>query len=308
MPQLRKDPITGRWVIIAAERAKRPEDFQLARDEMTDAHCPFCAGQESKTPPEIFAIREGAGGPNKPGWSVRVVPNITPILRVEGRLERHGKGMYDLMNGIGAHEVVIETPEHIAHISDLPAEQIKKVIDCYIYRTQDLEKDIRLKYVLIFKNYGHAAGSMSFKHSRSQLIATPINPKLVKEELVGAKRYFDYKERCIYCDMIKYELESQKRIILEVDGFVAIAPYASRFPFEIWILPKEHSCDFPKLPEYQRLDLARTLKTVMMKLKKALGDPPYNYVIHTAPLRLGSKPGYWKTIEDDYHWHIEIIP
>lgn len=308
MPQLRRDPITGRWVIIAAERAKRPEDFLSKHEDMVDVDCPFCAGKEQKTPPEIFAIRAHGTKPNHPGWSVRVVPSISPILRIEGRLNRHGRGMYDLMNGVGAHEIIIETPEHISHMGDLPAEQIKMVIDTYIQRVNDLEKDVRLKYVLIFKNYGAVAGSTMFRHSRSQLIATPVNPKLVKEELAGAKKYFDYKERCVFCDMLKQEFDAQDRIILEMDGFVAIAPFASRFPFEVWILPKEHSCDFPRLSDTARTDLARALKLTLAKLKTALGDPPYNYIIHTAPFKTGRKTGYWRTIEEDYHWHIEIIP
>ncbi len=308
MPQLRKDPITGRWVIIAAERAKRPEDFIVAHEEVKETECPFCAGHENETPPEIYTIRDPASKPNHSGWNVRVVPSIAPILRVEGRIDRRGKGMYDLMNGIGAHEIILETPEHIAHMADLSPEQIKRVLDTYVYRMNDLERDMRLKYVLIFKNYGLAAGATMFKHSRSQLIATPINPKLVKEELIGAKRYFDYKDRCIYCDIIKQELDAQSRVILDVDGFVVLAPFASRFPFEAWVLPKEHSCDFPKISDSRRGDLARVLKTTLAKLKKALGDPPYNYVLHTAPFRMGSKTGYWKTIEEDYHWHIEIIP
>lgn len=308
MPQLRKDPVTGRWVIIAAERAKRPEDFLTKQEQMVDDGCPFCQGRESKTPLEIFAIRDEGTKSNQPGWSVRVVPSIAPILRIEGKLNRHGKGLYDLMTGVGAHEIIIETPQHIAHLSELPPEQIKRVIDAYIHRITDLEKDTRFKYVLIFKNYGDIAGSSMYRHSRSQLMATPVNPKLVKEELAGAKRYFDYKERCVFCDILKQELDVQDRIILEMDSFVAIAPFASRFPFEIWILPKEHSCDFPRLADASRIDLARILKVTLAKLKMALGDPPYNYIIHTAPFRVGRKAGYWRTIEEDYHWHIEIIP
>jgi UDPglucose--hexose-1-phosphate uridylyltransferase len=308
MPQLRRDPITGRWVIIAAERAKRPEDFLTKQEPMVDNGCPFCKGAEDKTPPEIFAIRTPGTKPNQPGWDVRVVPSIAPILRIEGRLNRHGKGMYDFMNGVGAHEVILETPEHIANMADLSPEQIKKVIDAYIYRINDLQKDPRFKYTLVFKNYGHAAGSTMYRHARSQLIATPVNPKLVKEELAGSKKYFDYKNRCIFCDMLRQESDSQERVVLEMEDFVAIAPYASRFPFETWILPKEHSCDFQKLPEDKRIDLARVLKIILAKIKAALGDPPYNYIIHTAPFRIGRKAGYWRTIEEDYHWHIEIIP
>jgi UDPglucose--hexose-1-phosphate uridylyltransferase len=308
MPQLRRDPITGRWVIIAAERAKRPEDFLTSQEKMIDTDCPFCEGREADTPGEIYAIRQTGTKPNQPGWTVRVVPSIAPILRIEGNLNRRGKGIYDLMNGVGAHEVVVETPRHIAHISELEPEQIKKAIDAYIYRVTDLGKDPRFKYVLIFKNYGIAAGSTMYKHSRSHLIATPVNPKLVKEELAGAKKYFEYKDRCIYCDTLRQELDKQDRIVLDIDGFVAIAPFASRFPFETWILPKQHSCDFTKTPESLRLDLAKVLKLTLGKLKASLGDPPYNFVIHTAPFRTGKKAGYWKTIEDDYHWHIEIIP
>ncbi|MCX5716581.1 MAG: galactose-1-phosphate uridylyltransferase [Candidatus Omnitrophica bacterium] len=308
MPQLRRDPITGRWVIIAAERAKRPEDFLISQGKIVDTECPFCEGKESNTPPEIYALRQPGTKPNQPGWAVRVVPSISPILRIEGTLNRHGKGIYDLMNGVGAHEVVVETQTHTAHMADLEPEQIKKVIDTYIYRVSDLEKDPRFKYVLIFKNYGVTAGSTMYKHSRSQLIATPVNPKLVKEELAGSKKYFDYKERCIYCDILRQELDKQDRVILDIDGFVAIAPFASRFPFETWILPKQHSCDFTKTPESARMDLARILKMTLAKLKASLGDPPYNFIVHTAPFRTGRKAGYWKTIEDDYHWHIEIIP
>ncbi|MCM8781550.1 MAG: galactose-1-phosphate uridylyltransferase [Candidatus Omnitrophica bacterium] len=308
MPQLRRDPITGRWVIVASERARRPEDFSVSQDEMVDDGCPFCEGREDKTPPEIFAIRKANTEPNKPGWDVRVVPSILPILKIEGRLNRRGNGMYDLMNGIGAHEVIIETPQHILHLSDLPPEQIKKCIDTYIYRITDLEKDHRFKYALLFKNYGAIAGSRMYKHTRSQLIATPVNPKLVKEELIGAKKYFDYKDRCIFCDMLKQELDSQDRIIIDMDGFIVMAPFASRFPFEAWILPKDHCCDFPRLPHAARLDLARVLKITLSKLKAALNDPPYNFILHTAPFRIGKKTGYWKTIEDDFHWHLEIIP
>jgi len=308
MPQLRRDPITGRWVIIAAERAKRPEDFVVSQGEMADDGCPFCEGKEKNTPTEIFAIRAEGTKPDKPGWKVRVVPSIAPILRVEGELNRHGKGVYDLMNGIGAHEVIIETPEHIAHLCDLPVEQIKAVIDTYTRRMQDLEKDTRLKYVLIFKNYGAIAGSTMYKHSRSQLIATPVNPKLVKEELAGAKRYFDYKDRCVFCDLLKQEMDAQDRIILEMGGFIAVAPFASRFPFEAWILPKAHSCDFTRMSEAEKTDLAGMLKHTLAKLKKALGDPPYNFIFHTAPFRRAKTAGSWKTIEEDYHWHIEIIP
>lgn len=295
-------------MIIATERSRRPDQFtSTVSDSHPEEPCPFCEGQESHTPAEICSIRYKNSNPNTPGWDVRVVPSITPFLRIEGDLDRRGKGMYDLMNATGAHEVVIETNQHIANIADLPEDQIAKVIQTYINRVNDLEKDTRLKYVLVFKNYGWVAGAGRIKHSRSQLIATPVNPKRVKEELVGARKYYDYHERCVFCDLIKQELEAKDRLILDFDGFIAVAPFAARFPFEIWILPKKHSCDFVNLDMHERINLARILKIVLSKLKKGLNDPPYNYVIHTAPFRR-QKTGYWKSIDNDYHWHIEIMP
>ena len=307
MPELRKDPIIGRWVIIATERGKRPDQFQPLPAGPTEGECPFCQGNEERTPPEIFSIRQSSASGNGEGWQVRVIPSIKPMLRIEGDLDRRGQGIYDLMNDVGAHEIIIESPEHINNIADLPVEQIDNVLDVYIQRIIDLGKDARFKYVLVFKNYGWAAGGGRIKHSRSQLIATPATPKRVEEELVGGKRYFDYHERCVFCDLIRQELQSQERLVIEIDGFIAIAPFASRFPFEVWIMPKQHSCDFVTLNKAQRIDLAKILKIVLGKLKMGLNDPPFNYIIHTAPLRR-PKAGYWKTIEEDYHWHIEIMP
>jgi UDPglucose--hexose-1-phosphate uridylyltransferase len=308
MPELRKDPIIGRWVIIATERAKRPDQFSTqVQETVPEKPCPFCEGSESKTPPEIYAIRPKNTPKNTPGWELRVVPSLTPFLRIEGDLERRGKGLYDLMNGVGAHEIVVETNQHTGNMADLSEEQITRVITCYIDRMIDLEKDQRFKYVLAFKNYGFSAGGGRVRHSRSQLIATPVNPKRVKEELIGARQYYDYHERCIFCDLVRQEIESKDRLILDVDGFIAIVPFASRFPFEIWILPKKHSCDFVSLPDSDRKGLAKIMKQVLLKLKSGLNDPPYNYIIHTAPFKR-QKIGYWKTISEDFHWHIEITP
>lgn len=307
MPELRKDPIIGRWVIIATERAKRPDQFSPPAQGPAEGECPFCSGRENHTPPEIYAIRQSSNKKDEPGWEVRVVPSIKPILKIEGDLGRRGRGIYDMMNGVGAHEVIIESPQHINNISDLSLEQIDNVLNVYAHRIIDLGKDKRFKYVLVFKNYGWVAGGGRIKHSRSQLIATPATPKRVKEELLGAKRYFDYHERCIFCDLVRQEIESKDRLIVNIDGFIAIAPFASRFPFEIWILPKAHSCDFISLNDSDRRDLAKILKIVLQKLKIGLNDPPFNYIIHTAPFRR-PKVGYWRTIQDDYHWHIEIMP
>lgn len=307
MPELRKDPVIGRWVIIATERARRPDQFSGQQEGPAEKPCPFCEGKEKETPREIYAIRPKNTPANTPGWDLRVVPSISPFLRIEGELDRIGRGVYDIMSGIGAHEVVIETNQHIANMADLPEEQITKVINCYVERLVDLEKDQRFKYVLIFKNYGWTAGAGRVKHSRSQLIATPVNPKRVKEELVGAKKYYNYHERCVFCDLIRQELEAKERVIFDIDGFVAVTPFAARFPFEVWILPKQHACDITNLEPNMRVGLGRILKKVLATIKKGLNDPPYNYIIHTAPFRR-HRIGQWKTIDYDYHWHIEIFP
>ena len=310
MPQLRKDPIIGRWVIIATERAGRPNDYKLIKEKQRPwpGPCPFCEHNEQHTPPEIFAIRKPNSKPNKPGWNVRVVPSIAPMLEKEGELDRQGVGMYDVINGVGAHEIIVETPEHTSNFAELPIGQVESIIKTYIARITELQKDERLKYVLLFKNYGWIAGGGRIEHARSQLMAMPVNPKRVKEELNGARQYYDYKERCIFCDIIKQELKSGERLITEQDGFAILAPFASRFPFEMWILPTKHSCDFHKMEEAQTKQLAKVLKLALLKLSRLIKDVPYNFVLHTAPFRTKAKTGYWTTIERDYHWHIEIIP
>ena len=309
MPELRKDPVMGRWVIISTERAKRPDEFLPPSPvgEETQPDCPFCSGHEGSTPPEIMAIRPKGGGPNGPGWTVRVVPSISPVLRVEGELEHRARGAYDVGTGIGAHEIIVETPEHISSLAKLSQPQIQQIIETYIQRMTDLEKDSRFKYVLLFKNYGQAAGEGKFRHSRSQLIALPVNPIRVKDELHGARQYFEWKERCIFCDLLRQELDAQQRIAGETAHFVAISPFASRFPFELWILPKQHSADFTHLDPVQSSDLAGMLKMILSKLARVLNDPPYNTILHTAPFRR-SRAGYWRTIDQDFHWHLEIMP
>jgi UDPglucose--hexose-1-phosphate uridylyltransferase len=260
------------------------------------------------TAPEIYAVRKHGTRPNGPGWEVRVIPSITPVLQIEGDLDRHGHGMYDLMSARGAHEIVVESPRHTDDFG-LNAEQISKVINVSLDRIADLERDNRIKYVLFFKNYGKAAGGGHIKHARSQLIGTPVNLKRVKEELEGAKAYYDYKERCIFCDMMKQEMASGKRVISESKHFVAMAHYASRFPFETWIMPKKHSCDFYRMSRGEVPDLGFVMRDVLARMKKVLGDFPYNIVLHTAPFRRESnKKHYWETIDHDYHWHFEILP
>jgi len=312
MPELRRDPVIGRWVIISTERARRPDQFLDSSVEQEvlapGEKCPFCEGNEDMTPPEIYALRAPGTRPNGPGWSVRVLPSISPLLRVEAEMDRHGRGLYDIMNARGVHEVIVETPKHIPE-SEIQSDQIAKTFNVILDRINDLERDHNIKYALCFKNFGTAAGGSHIHHSRTQIIGTPVNLKRVKEKLAGAKAYYDYKDRCIFCDMIKQEISMGRRIVAESKGFVAISQFASRFPFETWILPKRHSCDFYKMDRSDVPDLAELVKNIFSKLRNVLGEFPYNFVLHTAPFRRDAeKKHYWQTIDLDYHWHIEILP
>ncbi|MFH1368832.1 MAG: galactose-1-phosphate uridylyltransferase [Elusimicrobiota bacterium] len=299
MSELRRDPIIGRWVIVSTERGKRPSDFPKMPENNAGKACPFCIGNENLTPSEILAYGEPGRNKNGPGWWLRVVPNKFPALNIEGTLNRQGEGMYDKMNGLGAHEVIIETPDHTKSFADLTDKQVEDIIWVYRDRIMDLKRDIRLEYALIFKNHGAAAGA-TLSHSHSQLIATPIVPKRVREEINGAKNYFEYKERCVFCDIIKQELSLSTRIVAENSDFVAICPFAPRFPFEVWLLPKVHDSDFEDMQKHASVNLALLLKNVLNKMKNVLDNPPYNFIIHNAPLREDRLP--------HYHWHIEIIP
>jgi UDPglucose--hexose-1-phosphate uridylyltransferase len=308
MPTLRRDPVTGRWVINPDDVNDRPSSLIEMERLIEKGICPFCEGNEKHTPPEIFALRAKGSEKDGPGWEVRVVPNISPALRVELDADRRADLMYDLMNAVGAHEVIIETPQHIPNLADLEAVQIQKVIQTYKQRISDLKRDQRLRSAFIFKNYGKRAGSSPIKHAHSQLIAVSVTPKSLKEELTGAKGYYDYKERCVFCDMIKQELSAEKRIVCSNPDFVAIAPFASRFTHEVWILPRKHSVDFESLSDEKSENLAVLLKEVLLRLKILLNDPPYNFVLHTGPNRTKRKGYSWKTLSDDYHWHVEIMP
>jgi UDPglucose--hexose-1-phosphate uridylyltransferase len=299
MPELRKDPIYGRWVIIATERSRRPSDFAPEERRAVGGFCPLCEGNEDRTPPEVLAFRANGTPPNSPGWLLRVVPNKFPALRIEGDVDREGEGIYDKMNGIGAHEVVVETPHHHETLATLPLKAVEHVLWAYRERIVDLRRDKRLQYVMVFKNYGSAAGA-SLEHSHSQIIALPIVPTRVREEIEGTKNYFHYKDRCVFCDIIRQELRQRTRVITENNGFISIAPFASRFPFETWILPKTHQPSYELMEGSFYGQAAEILSETLRKLKLVLDDPPYNYIIHTS-----SSPGQDR---DHYHWHIEIMP
>jgi UDPglucose--hexose-1-phosphate uridylyltransferase len=300
LPELRKDPITGRWVIISTDRAKRPTDFIRESVEIKgNGFCPFCYGNESKTPPEILAYGRDGSGRDAPGWKVRVVPNKFPALGIEGDLDRSGEGLFDRMNGIGAHEVIIETPDHRSTLATLAEKAIEDVFWAYRDRMLDLKNDKRFRYILIFKNHGEAAGA-SLEHTHSQLIALPIVPKRVREEVDNCKRYFTEKERCIFCDMIRQEIEEGVRVISENEHFLSIAPYAPRFPFETWVLPRAHGSAFENNQSPIYASLARMMRELLRRMDATLAHPAYNYMIHTSPIG--------EEVNDHYHWHVEVIP
>ncbi len=298
--EFRKDPVTGRWVIIAGERSNRPSPLRhYASPVDNTADCPFCPGREGMTPPEVLVYRESAGGPEAPRWNVRVVPNRYPALRIEGNLEKRPEGLYDRMRGVGAHEVVIESPEHGAEPSQYPAQQMVEVINAYRDRVTDLLHDVRFRYVLVFKNQGAAAGA-TLSHPHSQIIALPAVPARIEYELQGAGRYFEYRGRCIYCDIIAQETSDARRVVVQNADFVAFAPFASRFPFEISIVPRTHEPFFWMLTRRQMEAMGEILQDVLRRLRLALKNPPYNFMIHTAP------PG--EPHPERYHWQVEVIP
>ena len=296
--ELRKDPVLGRWVIISGERSRRPNPFRNYTATIESAGpCPFCPGNEALTPPEVLVYRPTEG--DAAAWNLRVVPNLFPALRIEGDLDKRGEGLYDLMRGIGAHEVVIETPGHRDNPASYTQEQMTGVIHAYRDRMMDLLRDGRFRYVMAFKNHGAPAGA-TLAHAHSQIIALPVVPVRVTAELEGSERYFEYRGRCIYCDILSQELDDPRRVVVQNHHFVAIAPFASRFPFEISVLPRKHEAFFWGLSQDQVEGLAEILRDVLRRYHLALKDPPYNYIIHTAP------PGY--PTPDRYHWQVEVIP
>ena len=299
MSELRKDPVVGRWVIISTERARRPSDFGPDPVQPRLVNCVFCPGHEDKTPPEILAGRPPGSAPNSPGWSYRVVPNKFPALRIEGDLEPSGEGPYDRMSGIGAHEVVIESPEHSMSLATMSTDAVAEVLLAFRERVLDLKKDGRFQSILVFKNHGEAAGA-SLEHPHSQLIALPIIPIMIVEELAGSAKHWEIKERCVWCDVMREERRGRRRLIIDRDGFVAIAPFAPRFPFETWILPTRHRSAFEESGVDELRALAGVLGDFLRRMNRTLHDPPYNFMLHSAPLH--------EAALDHFHWHLEIIP
>jgi UDPglucose--hexose-1-phosphate uridylyltransferase len=326
-PELRKDPISGRWVIISSARAKRPEAPEPRKDEESPearARCPFCNGHENETPSEIFTIRANGEQPNTPGWLTRVVPNKFPAFGIFPEISLRRVGMFQMATGYGAHEVAIESPNHDVNLEHQPLEQIARIVDTWWERHVDLERDHKLKYVLIFKNHGKAAGA-SLSHPHAQIIATTVVPDVLKSKLLNAKEHHQNGEGCIWCRQIDQlffyenriynpdgsilvEVHQRDRMVAQNDKFVAYIPFAARMPYEIHILPKTHQYSFIQTTPSERVDLAEMLKVILIKVYKLLGNPPYNFYIHSAPnLNVRPRTGDYQTIREDFHWHIEIL-
>jgi UDPglucose--hexose-1-phosphate uridylyltransferase len=304
MPELRRDPVTGEWVIIATERSRRPHDFR--KSDSTDSpkperldSCPFCPGNEGQTPPEVCAFRQEGTQPDTPGWWVRTVPNKFPALATEGTLSHRQEGLYEWTDAVGAHEVIIETPLHNRHPATLPTADWQEAIRMYQERARQLQQDPRIRYVLLFRNHGRTAGA-SLEHPHSQLAALTLVPPEVQRKLEGVARYYEQHGRCAYCDMLSQELASGRRLVLQNEHFVAFTPFASRFPFEVCIMPKRCAAHFVDEPPERLQAFATTLQQVLQRLYRVLNDPPYNYMIYTAPINGGQEPRF--------HWHVILSP
>ena len=308
MPELRRDPVIGRWVIIATERGKRPSDFNQEAEEAKSnpANCPFEQGNEEMTPPEVAAVRPPGSQPDSPGWKLRVIPNKFPALRIEGQLGRKGVGLYDKMNGVGAHEVVIENPDHSRDLDQRDLEENFLVYRAYRERIVDLMRDERFEYILVFRNFGSRAGA-SLNHPHSQIIATPIVPKRVVEELSGTQQHYRFKKRCLFCDIIDQEQILEDRVVLVSNHFIVLSPFASAQPFGLWIFPTRHQADYTQASDDELRDLAGVMGRLVAKYKKTLGDVHYNYVIHTTPSE-GALEESFPYGHAHYHWHIEMFP
>ncbi len=307
--QLRRDPITGNWTIVVQDGKDvdffRPLQSRRASSEPLNDFCDFCEGHEGETTGEIYALRH-SGQKNEPGWRVRVMPERYPVLQIHGELNNRGLGIYDMLDGIGAHELVIATPQHGRRLADLEEPQIVDVLTAYRERTLDLKRDTRFRYILIHESPGEGMGA-TINHAHGHIIATPITPLRVKEELQNAQDYYQYKERCLFCDVVRQEVDDAQRLVADNGVFAAFCPFASRAAFEVWILPKKHE---PFFETNQQLPaLAQILKAVLFKLRTVLNDPSYVLAVHSGPnLLAGKERGYWKTLERDFHWHIEIMP
>jgi UDPglucose--hexose-1-phosphate uridylyltransferase len=290
--ELRKDPITRSWVVIGhAEREKERLD-----------PCPLC-------PDNRIESRVILDLPPHGGWQVRVYPHLRPLYRIEGDPGRTAEGIYDRMAAIGAHEIVVETPDHSKRLEQLGDEEIERVLEAYTHRITDLKRDARFKYVTVFKNQGPQSGE-EWMHAHSQVTATTFVPRRILYELRAAREWYRDRERCVFCDILRQEIRQQKRVVDNVGDYYAFCPYASRVPYEVWLMPRTHNHLFEALgPGESRRHLASLLGRTLRRLLQV--SNAYHLVVHTAPNTLQTKgelSDYWRTIAGDYHWHIEILP
>jgi UDPglucose--hexose-1-phosphate uridylyltransferase len=303
MSELRLNRATKEWIIVATERAKRPNQFRAVRtaEEIPpyDPSCPFCPGNESQTPPEEYALRRKGSAKNRPGWRIRVVSNKFPALDPHKKFSKIAGRFFRTVSGAGKHEVIVETPRHDRSPATLSLKQVEEI--CSVYRTRylALERDRRFKLVLIFRNHGITAGT-SLKHPHSQMIAVPLVPASVRHLLEEAMKYYDDNGSCVFCDMMREELGSGRRIIMENERFVGFHPFASRGPFETWIVPKKHNACFGSASEKEVKSLAFAMRSVLKKMHDRLGNPDYNLIIRSAPIK--------DREEDYYHWYVQILP
>ena len=290
--ELRKDPITRSWVVIG-----HPEQQKIGPDP-----CPLCPENRIET---HSLLELPAHGP----WQVRTYPHFRPFYRIEGDPGRHADGIYDTMSPIGAHEILVETPDHSRSLEQLSDEEIERVLEAYALRIADLKRDARFKYVTVFKNQGLQAGE-EWPHAHSQITATTFVPRRILYELRAAREWYRDRDRCVFCDILRQEIRQMKRVVDNVGDYYAFCPYASRVPFEFWIIPRQHNHLFEApLPGENRRQLASLLGRTLRRLGHMTHD--YHMVLHTAPSTLQTKgelSEYWRTIEGDYHWHIEILP
>jgi UDPglucose--hexose-1-phosphate uridylyltransferase len=282
------------WVLITADHPKGPSDYLPFKPPYQPQEgtgvCPFCPGNEAMTPKETFSLSRKGGG-----WSVRVVPNKFPFFHIEGDFDRRPEGMYDVMEAIGAHEIAVEAPEHHQNLATLEPSQIEKILLAYRERLIDLQRDRRFQQFLILKNYP----GIFNRHPHSHIMAMPVIPRRIDEEISGALDYYQRKERCIFCDIIKEEIAVKRRVVLETVHFLVFSPFASRYPFETWIIPKAHSSDFHSIREEEMEDLSVVMQSLFMRYYKLLSNPPYSLTFHTSPVQN-------QFHRPEYHWHIEI--
>ncbi len=297
MNQLRREPLLGRWVAVL-ERSLKPDEYVFS-SEVSSGTCHICQGSGANE--EVEVVYDSGGN-----WIAKVIRDSISVFAPYGDLGRKGKGMYDLMNSYGETEIVIESPDHEIAPEDRGREHMEVIIDLFLRRVTELEKDERIRYVMVHKNCGLPSGD-TCGHPHSLITATPVIPMRIKAELDGAKHYYGYKERCIFCDILREEIRLSERVIMNTEHYLVFCPFATRFPFEFWILPKRHNCSFKEINEDEKKELATVMTVMLKKLRKVLNNPPYNYVLHTAPSRI-PRMEHWHTLGEDFHWHIEVMP